>query len=184
MIVRTATKCVVGETSKTSRETVSRHEQSCCLCASAKQTRQQTISQLLQKSLTDSWCRLQRLAMYWLGLISSFNVTSWCSFVVFWRRWYLSHVHHINLSIQYNQSINQKLFRVAQGRILLVGRPGANIEDGSSLIIHWSSGDQRTGLINTTFIIGGAGGCQLVPRCQQFRLTLLNSLTACGLCSV
>jgi len=30
-----------------------------------------------------------------------------------------------------------------QGRILLVGRPGANIEDGSSLIIHWSSGSQK-----------------------------------------
>jgi len=44
-----------------------------------------------------------------------------------------------------------------KGRILLVG-VRANIEDGSSLIIHWSSGsqiqDQRTGLINTTFILG------------------------------
>ena len=38
--------------------------------------------------------------------------------------------------------------------------PGANIEDGPSLIIHWSSGsqDQRTVLINTTFIWWGPTG--------------------------
>ena len=59
-----------------------------------------------------------------------------------------------------------------QGRILL-GGPGANIEDGSSLIIHWSSGSHKgsTNWSNQYDIYlggaptsGGAGPCPWTPK--------------------
>jgi len=44
-----------------------------------------------------------------------------------------------------------------QGRILQVGGPGANIEDGSSLIIHWCSGlHKRSTNWANQYLFGGA----------------------------
>jgi len=66
--------------------------------------------------------------------------------VVSFKR-FINNIVIITKIIKYGQlklAINGIYLFLLQGRILLVGG-GANIEDGSSLIIHWSSGSHKRG---------------------------------------